>query len=281
MLWGRHVNIMLRNFLSFFKTRSLWINLAIALASLVLIFWLIFAWMRSYTRHGDMLPVPKFLDLKTNNLDAFVEGKDVSYEIIDSFWDAKKPKGVVIRQDPEEGTEVKKGRKIYLYVTALVPPKIAMPKLEDLSLRQAIAVCESYGLEYASQMTNDVCNGCVVEQRMNGKRVEPGTMIPKGSKITILIGKGAGESGDGMAVPDLHGLTFRAARGKLVDLGLEWVLVTDKGVSDTLAALIYNQSPESGPGKRLVRGATIDLFLTNDRAKLSAQKDSIDSKDPD
>ena len=265
----------MKKIFAFLKSRAFLINLAIAVVALPLLFWIIFAWIGSYTRHNEFVEVPDFKDLKIRQLDAFVKDKNISYEIIDSLWDPKLQKGVVIRQDPEPGSKVKKDRSIYLYVTATMPPMIAMPKLEDLSTRQATAVCESYGLKVVFKAVPDPCSGCIVKQLYKGKHIEPGTPILKGETVTLEFGKGEEDSGEGFPVPNLVGLNFRAARGKMTDLGLEWTLIADPGIKDTLNATVYDQDPEPGRGKTLIQGATIDLRITNDKGKL--QKDSVEN----
>jgi beta-lactam-binding protein with PASTA domain len=268
---------MIKNLIAFLKSHIFLINLGIAIVALPLLFWIIFAWMSSYTRHSDFVTVPDFKDLKTRQLDEFVKDKKIEFEIIDSLWDPKLQKGVVIRQDPDPGSKVKEGRKIYLYVTATVPPTVGMPKLEDLSMRQAMAVCESYGLKAQFTPVDDPCSGCIVKQNYKGKRIEPGTMILKGETVQLLYGKGEDESEKaGFPVPNLVGMSFRSARGKMTDLGLEWVLIADPGVKDTLSATVYSQDPSPGRDRKLIPGAMIDLRVTNDKSKV----DSANSKNP-
>jgi eukaryotic-like serine/threonine-protein kinase len=268
---------MIKNFFLFFKSKAFLINLGIAIVVLPLLFWIIFACLGSYTRHNETVDVPDFKDLKIKQLDDFVKDKEMGYEIIDSLWDPTLQKGVVIRQEPEAGAKIKEGRKVYLYVTATTPPMIAMPKLEDLSVRQAVAVCESYGLKSQISYVNDPCNGCVVKQLYNKKRIEPGTPIRKGETISIEAGKGEDNSGGGFAVPKLIGLSFRAARGKMTDLGLDWVLIADPGIKDTLNATVYQQEPMPGNNQRLIAGSTIDLYITNNKSKADS---AADGKNP-
>ncbi|CAN5249618.1 hypothetical protein BH09BAC5_BH09BAC5_20860 [soil metagenome] len=260
---------MIKKILAFLKSRQFLINLGIAIVILPLLYWIIFAWMSSYTRHNDFVQVPDFKDKRISQLDRFVEGKNVSFEIIDSLWDQKLPKGIVLKQDPEPGAKVKEGRKVYLYVTSVLPPTIDMPKLEDLSLRQAQAVCESYGLIATFKEIENPCDGCIVKQEYKGKRIEPGSPIQKGATITLYYGKG-NNNGDaqGFAVPDMVGMTFRQARGKMIDLGLEWLIIADQGVKDTLNALVYIQEPKPGKDRKLIQGAMVDLHITNDKSKV-------------
>jgi len=260
---------MIKKIWAFLKSKQFLINFGIAIVLLPLLIWLVFSWMGSYTRHNDFVTVPDFKDLKTGQLDQFVIGKNIGYEIIDSIWDPKKQKGLVIKQDPDPGTQVKEGRKVYLYVTAVQPPKINMPKLEDLSMRQAQAVCESYGLLCTFSAVDDPCNGCIVRQEYpKGKRIEPGTPIEKGKTIVLYYGKGEEGSGEGFAIPNLVGMNFRSARGKLIDLGLEWLVIADPGVKDTLNAVVYSQEPAPGRDRKIIEGATIDLRVSADKSKL-------------
>lgn len=260
---------MIKKIVAFLKSRQFLINFGIAIVALPLLFWIIFAWLGSYTHHGDFVLVPDFKSLKVNQLGSFISDKNINYEIIDSVWDPKLQKGMVLRQDPEPGAKVKEGRKVYLYVTAIAPPTINMPKLEDLSLRQALAVCESYGLLSVAKGIDNPCDGCIVKQEYKGKRIEPGTPIQKGAVITLYYGKGEDATGQGeFPVPDLVGLSFRQARGKLVDRGLEWLLIADPGVKDTLNATVYSQEPKPGRDRMVMQGSTIDLRVTNDKSKV-------------
>ncbi|CAN5780267.1 hypothetical protein BH11BAC7_BH11BAC7_17060 [soil metagenome] len=258
---------MIKNIFAFLKSRQFLINFGIAIIALPVFFWLIFAWLGSFTHHDDFVLVPDFKDLKLKQLGTFVADKKVDYEIIDSIWDPKLQKGIVLKQDPEPGSKVKEGRKVYLYVTSVLPPMINMPKLEDLSLRQAMAVCQSYGLIGAPKAIENPCDGCVVKQEFNGKRIEPGTLIKKGSTIVLSYGKGENGSAKEFPVPDFVGMTFRQARGKMIDLGLEWLVVADPGVKDTLNAVVYTQEPKPGRDRKLIQGAMVDLRVSNDKNK--------------
>ncbi|MCE2772084.1 MAG: PASTA domain-containing protein [Bacteroidetes bacterium] len=261
----------MKNLFQFLTGKRFLINAAIALVLLPLLIWATFAWMSSFTNHGDFIEVPDFIDLKISQLDRFVDDKPVKYEIIDSIWDPQKQKGVVFRQDPEPKAHVKENRTVYLYVTAITPPSIAMPKLEDLSQRQAKAVCESYGLKAEFKEVEDPHHGAIIEQRYKGKRIEPGTPIMKGETVLLMVGVD-GEGGiSGMPIPNLNGLTFRQARGKLLDMGLDWLLIQDPDVKDSLNAFVYNQNPVPGKDKKIIKGTTIDIFVTSDKSKLKTE----------
>lgn len=258
----------MKNVIGFIKKRPLLVSVFIAGGLLTLLLWGMFAWMNSFTRHSEFVSVPDFHDLKSSQLEVFSSDKNVRFTIVDSLWDPQKPKGIVLTQDPAPGTQVKQGRMVYLYTTAVVPPMIAMPKLEDLSQRQAQYICEGYGLKAVFKEVDDPHRGAVVEQLYNGKRIEPGTPIEKGQSIVLKIGKGDESTAD-ISVPSLVGLTFRQARGKLMDMRLEWMVIPDGNVKDTLNAIVYEQNPAPGSGRKIIPGSTIDLRVTFDKDKLS------------
>lgn len=156
---------------------------------LVLIFFLVIKWLSAYTDHDEFVQVPDFKGIEIKRLDQFVQGKEVSFEIIDSIYDARQQAGIVLRQDPEPNSKVKHNRTVYLYVTGMVAPQISMPKLVNRSERQARLMIETYGLKVGRVSTKSAdCNGCVIAQLINGKEVEPGEAVKKGSTVSLVVG---------------------------------------------------------------------------------------------
>ncbi|MCK6639813.1 MAG: PASTA domain-containing protein [Bacteroidia bacterium] len=257
----------MKSFIGIIKRFPLITSMIAAGVILVVVIWALFGWMNSFTRHDEFVNVPDFVGKKSVSLEDF-SGDSIRYTIVDSLWDPNQPKGVVHAQDPAPGTKVKQGRMVYLYTTAVVPPTISMPKLEDLSQRQAQYICEGYGLKAVFKEVDDPHRGAVVEQLYNGKRIEPGTPIEKGQTIVLKVGKGDESTAD-VSIPNLVGLTFRQARGKLMDMQLEWLVVPDAGIKDTLNAIVYDQNPAPGSGRKIIPGSTIDIRVTMDKAKLS------------
>lgn len=180
----------MKQFFAYLKSKYFFLNLGLIILSIVLVLWAAVKWLDVYTQHGETVEVPDFKGKNLKDLKSFIKDKDVRYEIIDSIYDPKEAPGVVLRQDPEAKTQVKRNRTIYLYVTGLLPPQVVMPKLIDRSERQAILMIESYGLKVGkiTQVKGD-CNGCVLEQSIKGRPAEPGMMVNKGTVINISVGK--------------------------------------------------------------------------------------------
>ena len=180
----------MKEFFIFLKSKLFFKHLAIAIITLMLAIWGIFKFLDIYTHHAETAEVPNFKGKYISELNSFIEGKNVRYTIIDSIYDPTEKPGIVVKQDPEEKTLVKHNRIIYLYVTSMQAPQIEMPKLVDRSERQAIFMIESYGLKVGKrkEISGD-CKGCVLKQLYNGKEIEAGVAIKKGSKIDLYIGK--------------------------------------------------------------------------------------------
>lgn len=175
---------------SFIKSRQFFIQLGLILLFIFLVFFGVIKWLSSYTNHGEFVTVPDFKGQKIADLNAFVNGKDVAYLIIDSLYDPKEKPGLVMRQEPEANSKVKHNRTVYLYVTGMVAPQIAMPKLIDRSERQARLILVTYGLKVGkvSERRAD-CNGCVLSQLVKGKEIEPGAAVKKGSAVELIVGR--------------------------------------------------------------------------------------------
>lgn len=180
----------MRNFFLFLRSKQFFIQIFVILALILSIFFVTLKWLSSYTNHGKFVKVPDFKGQKLADLDGFIKDKDVTYEIIDSIYDPKQKPGIVLRQDPEMNIAVKHNRKVYLYVTGMVAPPIKMPKLVDRSERQARLIINSYGLKVGSVIEQAAdCNGCVLSQTLNGKEIEAGANVKKGSVIGLIVGK--------------------------------------------------------------------------------------------
>lgn len=180
----------MKELFSFLKSKQFFIQTGIILVVIFLILFGTIKWLSSYTEHGQFVSVPDFKGQKIVELTDFLKDKSVSFQIIDSIYDPKEKPGIVLRQDPEANSKVKHNRTVYLYVTGMIAPQIIMPKLIDRSERQARLIIETYGLSLGKieEKAAD-CNGCVISQSINGKEIEAGTGVKKGSVVSLVVGR--------------------------------------------------------------------------------------------
>jgi beta-lactam-binding protein with PASTA domain len=253
----------------FLTRQPFWVNI---LAALILIFLLIFLFLQSLdwlTNHGAYLKVPA---VKGKNVDEGIKQlEDLGFEIViqDSVYLEDEPKYTIIKQLPEPDATVKANRTVYLTVNRAYPPDIEMPKLEGLSYRYALDKLQKNHLKLRDTISRpDFMKGSVLEQRYNSDRINPGTKIPWGSKITLVIG--AGIQAQQVPVPDLLGLTFAEAKQILNEKGISLAaIVPMPNVKDTLTAFVYKQDPEAkdfeGRTLYIQPGRTMDIWLSPTR----------------
>ncbi len=161
-----------------------------AVFSLILFLWSISAYLDNYTRHGEYIPTPNVLKLPLKKAEQTIASKKLNYTIVDSIYKPEEPAGIVLSQNPEPNVPVKENRTIYLTITSFQPPSIEMPKLVDLSERQAIMILKSYDLKLGKIIYEySYCNGCVVKQLYKNKEIQPGQYIKKGSTIQLVVGQ--------------------------------------------------------------------------------------------
>ncbi|MBK7945633.1 MAG: PASTA domain-containing protein [Flavobacteriales bacterium] len=229
------------------------------------------AYLRSYTRHDALMRVPDLTGAGLEEAQALLGKRDLIGVVIDSVYQEGKPKGSVVDQDPDAGIEVKPGRKVYLVLNANQPKMIDMPKLVDLSKRQALSVLEILGLRVKElQYRPDNCVDCVIAQLYKGQPIAPDERIRRGEAITLVLG--GGERGERVPVPDLIGLTRSDVQLVLNMASLNLGVVVEcqgcNTVADSAFARVRRQSPQAGAANRITLGSAIDLWLTSDTTGL-------------
>lgn len=261
----------MKDLILFLRSKQFRIHFIISLLVGVLVLWISFKSLSVYTHHGETIVVPDFFNVKAQDLDAFIVGKNLKYQVIDSVFDSHVAPGVVVKQDPEKNSAVKQNRIIYLTVSAKLPPLVKMPNVVDASMRQALAMLESYGLKVGKRVYRpDPCVNCVLSQSMKGKKIEPGTMVPKGSVIDLVLGQG--EDGEKINVPCITGLTRKDAVEKIAESGFSEGIVKCidcKTDADKEKAKVFKQSPGCSDDIMLDPGSRIDLY-TSLKAKITA-----------
>ncbi len=235
-------------------------QIAIFIIVTVLLLWIGTKFLDFYTMHGSTIVVPNFVGLSINGdkVKDLADDNHLEYIISDSIYDATKPKGMVLAQDPLPGTKVKKYRKVYITVIANNPEHVKMPNLLDLTLRQAIAMLETYGLKVGKLTYKpDIAENSVLSQNYKGKPINPDVVIDKGSKIDLVLGKGLGN--ETVSIPNLIGKdredAIKAINSASLNVGVE----TFDDENDTINVKVYKQSPDKSQGYIRV-GSPVDIW---------------------
>jgi beta-lactam-binding protein with PASTA domain len=164
-----------------------------------------------------------------------------SYQI-DSIYVADKAPGTIVEQDPDAGTNVKVGRVIYLTMVTRLSPPVALPDLTDQNLMEATATLQNFGLEVGDTTTKPDIANHVLEVRFAGQIIKPGTKIPKGSKLDLVIGNGQGASE--VELPNLTNLDIDEAKVAIRGAQLSIGTIEYQGaITDSSNAVVVAQYP--------------------------------------
>jgi eukaryotic-like serine/threonine-protein kinase len=246
-------------------------NLGLAVAIIVGAIMILLIWLNLYTRHGQARPVPDFFGLTMEQTEKLAKKNKLSFQVIDSVYTTLVPRGCIAEQNPKPGFKVKKWRRVILVINAFSPEMVVVPNLIDLPIRQASAVIESSGLKMGEpRYRSDLSIGIVLEQLYNGKKINPGDSLQKGSVVSFVLGKGL--SNQRTPLPDLMWMNLEPARNKILisslSLGTYVYDNTIRTAQDTLKAFVYKQNPEYNENSTMQLGSAIYLWLTVDSAKM-------------
>lgn len=151
-----------------------------------------FHWITFVTRHNEEILVPNLKRLTPEQAEEKLDELGLEYEILDTLdYIPTYPKLAIMLQEPEAGSKVKGGRTIYIKINADSYKKVQVPDLIDKTYRQAVPTLKSLGLTtgtvtYAPHIGKDM----VLEMRINGQKVKPGTKVYKATKIDLILGDG-------------------------------------------------------------------------------------------
>ncbi|HEX3032546.1 MAG TPA: Stk1 family PASTA domain-containing Ser/Thr kinase [Bacillota bacterium] len=171
----------------------------------------------------------------------------------------KQPAGEIFFQDPDPGLKVKEGREIEVIVSK-GPKLYPMPNLVGKTMDEAKLLIEQ------SQMTlgkptelfdENIPAGTVISQNP-----DPATSPeqPQGTVIELWVSKGPQPRF--IAVPNVIGMTEKAAREALAAVKLDMQKEADIASSDFFAGMIAVQKPAAGPGQSIEEGSKVTVQVS-------------------
>ncbi|WP_259069854.1 PASTA domain-containing protein [Mucilaginibacter sp. X4EP1] len=251
----------MNKFWAYLKTKQFRNTIILAAGSVLVVILVVFFSLGFYTRHGTGIPVPQLKGMQIERAMSTLKDQGFDYKI-DSVYVLDKPPGSVVEQDPDSGTYVKENRTIYLTVVTREAPLVALPDLEPLTYREAAATLANYGLKIGdTTFKADIANH-VLDVRFAGQSIKAGTKLPKGSKIDLVIGNGAGPSE--VDIPDLVNQDLSAAKFIIKNNSLTLGTITYQGtIPDSTNLVVVQQSPmKTDSVNKTSLGTRINLTVT-------------------
>ncbi len=243
------------------KSKPLLKNFILAFLTAALIVILTLLWLRMYTNHGEKIETPNFIGLSIEEAMELADENNLRYSV-DSVY-ASKPKNTIILQNPlpfSDSVEswVKSNRFIYLTVVRKMEQKIKLPSIVDNSKSLASTKLTISGLNPSWTYKPSPYKDVVMDVKFKGKSVKAGFVLPKGSKVEVIVGKGQQQSAQ-VQIPNLVGKTINEANIELGSKSFQLTEIYNNCVTkeDTLVAKIVQQSPDYMVGKTIAEGSEI------------------------
>jgi len=275
------------NLIHFIKSKDFLKHLILAVIVAIVIISTTFIALNIYTQHGESFPVPDFKGKTMQEAERIAENNGLELEVTDSVYEDGQPKSTIVKQNPKAGFNVKEGRKVFLTKNASNPEKVKMPNIVGVSHRQAKTTLNNSGLKIGKlKHVPDIAVNNVLKQKVNGNEIEPGKMIPKGTKVDLVLGKGL--SNKRVEIPNLINSKLVTAKDKILQAAMNVGAVKfDESVEnaeDSSEALVWKQYPPYRENRKARLGSYIDLWLTTDSTKLPREdtakiNDKIEVKD--
>ncbi|NNK71052.1 MAG: PASTA domain-containing protein [Flavobacteriaceae bacterium] len=176
----------------FLASKVFFKQLALAVVAVAVFSFLMLKWLKISTNHGQFIEVPELKGKTLEVVEIELDDKDLNMVVQDSAnYNPNYPRYSVIDQLPPAGSLVKENRKIYLTLNPSGYRKVAVPPVIRRTIRQARPTLEALGFEIGEiTYADDIGKDEVLALRHKGNRITPGSMLPKTSKIDLILGNG-------------------------------------------------------------------------------------------
>lgn len=180
------------NYLRFLISKVFVRQLGLALVAGGLVLVGVFYSLDALTQNNDHITVPDFETLPLDDIPALMERFELRFEVLDSAkFNPNYPQFAVIEQTPSAGSEVKRGRKIYFTLNPSGYRKLKVPDVIQITKRNAETRLTAVGFSLGDiTYRNNIGKDMVLEIQFNGNKIEPGILLPKTSKIDLVLGNG-------------------------------------------------------------------------------------------
>lgn len=223
-------------------------------------------WLRWYTDHGEFVSVPDLSGVPLDEAIQALEERGMNYLVVDSVYDKKAKPGSVMDQSPVKESQVKEGRTVSLTIYRFSPP------MEKLGVKQgdyavvAMIRLKNKAIDFDTLYEdNNTLAGSIIRVNQRGKSLKYDDMVPRGSKVTLVIGRHATAK---VIVPDMTGKSCAEAKVMLDTLNLICncrfePYIENPTAQDSASFHVCRQDPRHDPVIGTSAGRIVDLWLYN------------------
>jgi len=243
-------------------------NVLIAVGVIVAMSWISLICVDFYTHHGEAEVVPDLRGSTIEEAQVILSSKGLHVQVIDSVYVRGKKLGTIIEQNPSPNSNIKTNRPIYIKINSRLVRQVSLPELSDVSYRQADAMLQSIGISVGSvEYSPSEYKDLVIQVKFHGRAVLPGTRIPEGSAVVLVVGSGLGNAET--QIPAIKGMGLNEATEAITAatfvVGAVEYDATPSGNEDEY--IIYRQRPAAGSS--LPAGSKINLYLSKDKGRMN------------
>lgn len=185
-----HKKSFMGNIAGFFRNHPVISGLLSIFIVGVVMIWLTMIFLDYWTHHGDNSTVPEIKHMTYTDALNKLQEYDLGIEISDSVYDTTLPPGTIVESWPKAGSQVKRGRNVYVTLTAFSPKQvtISMP-ITGVSVRQAQSYLNALGINTVALVRVPSQYPDLVEKALyNGRPVGVGSVVPVDAKIVLEYG---------------------------------------------------------------------------------------------
>jgi serine/threonine-protein kinase len=234
-----------------------WILILIGVFSLMN--WVVMPW---YVNDGGTVTVPDLSRMKADQAKEVLNNLGLQFEL-SGTQESKLPPNTVLAQNPEEGTVVKHGRRIYLIVSGGVE-KANLPDLHGHTQREARFMLERAGFRLGN-VTSDT-SGDFPPNVVLSQSISPNTMVSIGTTVSIVVSTGAPNAGQ-ISIPDFVGKPLAEAQKEILNTGLVLGNVSFQASAKLVPNTVLEQYPRAG--EIVSKGDRVDLFVSTIATQLN------------
>lgn len=229
--------------------------------------------MPSYTRHGVAVRVPEVEGQPFDTAAKRIENQNLQVKRQVGRYNPRVEQNVVVDQNPPPNSDVKPGRRVYLTVNAGEVPKVVLPDLNGISVREAKNRVSAFGLKVDTVKPDPIPSP--YPNTITRQRPAPGDSLEEGEAVTLWYSTGLGT--DTVRVPNVVGLPVETARSFLLQRSLRAIVLgeTASSRSDTSEARWFVQRQGQTPDTPVRAGTEIRLFVTKDSTRVPAPAPDI------
>ncbi|WP_237036236.1 Stk1 family PASTA domain-containing Ser/Thr kinase [Mediannikoviicoccus vaginalis] len=202
----------------------------------------------------DVVKTPPLIGIDVDSAQEQLDELDFDLKVkVMGTVESDQKEGLIAEQDPESGTELKKGSIIEVYVSG-GEEDIVLKSYTNWKKNDAISSLESLGLqvEIKDSFSDNFDEGYIISQKPGA-----GESVKKNSTVELVVSKG--KEDDTVPMINVAGMNVRKATEKLAEIGLKYNIeetsssTIDKGV-------VISQSVDNGV--MVKKGSVINLQVS-------------------